>query len=82
MSLILNWIKIIEKNVWLLFLNWNYPKPYLNKFYFYSSVGGLMVEKPKLDSNSKVIGWDVSWSPQRPFALGKKMPLKSRIISL
>ena len=39
---------------------------------FYFSVGGLMVEKPKLDSNSKVIGWDVSWSPQRPFALGKE----------
>ena len=53
-----------------------YPKPYLNKFYFYSSVGGLMVEKPKLDSNSKVIGWDVSWSPQRPFALGKKNAFK------
>ena len=31
-----------------------------------------MVEKPKLDSNSKVIGWDVSWSSQRPFALGKE----------
>ena len=49
----------------------------LNKFYFYFSVGGLMVEKPKLDSNSKVIGWDVSWSPQRPFALGMKNAVKN-----
>ena len=37
-----------------------------------------MVEKPKLDSNSKVIGWDVSWSPQRPFALGKKNAFKNQ----
>ena len=36
-----------------------------------------MVEKPKLDSNSKVIGWDVSWSPQRPFALGMKNAVKN-----
>ena len=32
-------------------------------------VGGLMVEKPKIDTNGKVIGWDVTWSPQRPFAI-------------
>ena len=33
-------------------------------------VGGLMVEKPKLEAaTGKVIGWDVSWSPQRPFAI-------------
>ena len=32
-------------------------------------VGGLMVEKPKLDPNGKVVGWDVTWSPQRPFAI-------------
>lgn len=37
--------------------------------------GGLMVEKPKLgdsptgDSKQVVVGWDVSWSPHRPFAI-------------
>ena len=37
-------------------------------------VGGLMVEKPKLEwdevKSSKVItGWDVAWKPERPFAI-------------
>ena len=32
-------------------------------------VGGLMAEKPKVDQDHKVVGWDVSWSPNRPFAL-------------
>ena len=31
-------------------------------------VGGLMVEKPKL-VDGKVVGWDVTWAPQRPFAI-------------
>ena len=31
-------------------------------------VGGLMVEKPKV-VHGKVVGWDVTWSPQRPFGL-------------
>ena len=31
-------------------------------------VGGLMVEKPKV-INGKVKGWDVTWAPQRPFAI-------------
>ena len=31
-------------------------------------VGGLMVEKPKVMDQS-VVGWDVAWSPNRPFAL-------------
>ena len=37
-------------------------------------VGGLMVEKPKIefDANTKsdiVTGWDVAWKPDRPFAV-------------
>eukprot|EP00095_Tigriopus_kingsejongensis_P005606 snap_masked-scaffold541_size141817-processed-gene-0.8 protein:Tk05606 transcript:snap_masked-scaffold541_size141817-processed-gene-0.8-mRNA-1 annotation:"galactosylgalactosylxylosylprotein 3-beta-glucuronosyltransferase i" len=32
-------------------------------------VGGLWVEKPKVSSEGKVIGWDATWAPQRPFAL-------------
>ena len=31
-------------------------------------VGGLMVEKPKV-LNGNVVGWDVTWSPNRPFAI-------------
>ena len=31
-------------------------------------VGGLMVEKPKV-VNEVVVGWDVAWSPKRPFAI-------------
>ena len=31
-------------------------------------VGGLKVEKPKVE-NDKVIGWDVTWGQDRPFAL-------------
>ena len=31
-------------------------------------VGGLMVEKPQI-VNGKVVGWDVTWSPNRPFAI-------------
>lgn len=31
-------------------------------------VGGLMVEKPRLDSaTGRVSGWDVGWNPMRPF---------------
>ena len=37
-------------------------------------VGGLMVEKPKVEWNKHehskvVIGWDVAWKPERPFAM-------------
>ena len=33
-------------------------------------VGGLMVERPKVDlATGRVIGWDVTWNPSRPFAL-------------
>ena len=31
-------------------------------------VGGLMVERPKVE-NEKVVGWDVTWSPNRPYAI-------------
>jgi len=32
-------------------------------------VGGLMVEKPKVAADQTVVGWDVAWSPNRPFAI-------------
>ena len=37
-------------------------------------VGGLMVEKPKIEwdeqkLSSVVTGWDVAWKPERPFAM-------------
>jgi hypothetical protein len=32
-------------------------------------VGGLLVERPKVNSEGKVIGWLTVWSPQRPFAI-------------
>ena len=32
-------------------------------------VGGLMVEKPKVSPEGKVVGWEVVWAPQRPFAV-------------
>ena len=37
-------------------------------------VGGLMVEKPKVEWDEKthsnvVTGWDVAWKPERPFAI-------------
>ncbi|XP_050539684.1 galactosylgalactosylxylosylprotein 3-beta-glucuronosyltransferase I isoform X2 [Daktulosphaira vitifoliae] len=30
-------------------------------------VGGLLVEKPLIDINNKVIGWNSAWRPERPF---------------
>lgn len=30
-------------------------------------VGGLMVEKPLINSKGKVIGWNSAWRPERPF---------------
>jgi len=32
-------------------------------------VGGLMVERPRLNSHGKVDGWLTVWSPNRPFAI-------------
>ena len=32
-------------------------------------VGKLMVEKPQVDANGQVVGWDVDHKPERPFAL-------------
>jgi len=32
-------------------------------------VGGVKVERPKVDSNGKVTGWLTVWSPNRPFAI-------------
>lgn len=32
-------------------------------------VGGLMAEKPILDANRKVIGFNAVWRPERPFAI-------------
>lgn len=32
-------------------------------------VGGLMVERPKLNEQGKVVGWLTVWSPKRPFAI-------------
>ena len=31
-------------------------------------VGELMVERPKVEKE-KVVGWDVNWGPNRPFAI-------------
>jgi len=31
-------------------------------------VGGVMIEKPRL-KDGKVVGWEVGWGPERPFAL-------------
>lgn len=30
-------------------------------------VGGLLVEKPLINSKGKVIGWNSAWRPERPF---------------
>lgn len=30
-------------------------------------VGGLLVEKPFINSKGKVIGWNSAWRPERPF---------------
>lgn len=32
-------------------------------------VGGLMVEKPLLDTSGHVVGWNSAWKPERPFPL-------------
>lgn len=32
-------------------------------------VGGLNAERPKLDSNNRVIGWESGWRSDRPFAI-------------
>jgi len=32
-------------------------------------VGGLMVERPKVNVDGKVAGWLTVWSPNRPFAI-------------
>jgi len=32
-------------------------------------VGGLMVERPKVDIRGKVVGWLTVWGPHRPFAI-------------
>lgn len=32
-------------------------------------VGGLLVERPKINMQGKVEGWLTVWSPQRPFAI-------------
>ena len=32
-------------------------------------VGGVKVERPKLDNQGKVVGWLTVWSPNRPFAI-------------
>lgn len=32
-------------------------------------VGGLMVERPLLDSSGHVIGWNSVWHPERPFPI-------------
>ncbi|ODM98958.1 Galactosylgalactosylxylosylprotein 3-beta-glucuronosyltransferase 1 [Orchesella cincta] len=32
-------------------------------------VGGLMVERPKVNAEGKVVGWLTVWSPNRPFAI-------------
>lgn len=32
-------------------------------------VGGLMVERPLLDSDNKVIGFNAAWRPERPFPI-------------
>jgi galactosylgalactosylxylosylprotein 3-beta-glucuronosyltransferase 3 len=32
-------------------------------------VGGLMVERPNVNSKGKVVGWHVAWSQNRPFAI-------------
>jgi len=32
-------------------------------------VGGMVLERPLLDTSDKVVGWSTGWRPERPFAI-------------